>query len=74
MRKPEKIPFCTYNELIKWTIEGWTEKTLISNALYPYFTHRSEISYHEGLLPKDQQIIVSRALTSEMKSYYTKNI
>ena len=50
------------------TIEGWLEKTLISHELHSYFTHRSDISYHEGLLLKDQQIIVSSALRSEMKS------
>ena len=40
----------------------------ISHELHPYFTHHSDISYHEGLLLKDQQIIVSSALRSEMKS------
>ena len=40
--------------LIKYTIEGWPEKSLISQELQPYFTHRSNISYHEGLLLKDQ--------------------
>ena len=40
--------------LIKSTIEGWPEKTLISFESHPYFTHRSDISYHEGLLLKDQ--------------------
>ena len=53
--------------LIKYTIEGWPEKTLISYELHPYFTHRSDISYHEGLLLKDQRIIVPSALRSEMK-------
>ena len=61
--------------LIKYTIEGWTEKTLISQELHPCFTHHSDISYHEGLLLKDQQIVVTSALRSEMKSiYYTKDI
>ena len=54
--------------LIKCTIEGWPEKTLISYELHPYFTHRSDISYHEGLLLKDQRIVVPSALRSEMKS------
>ena len=30
--------------LIKYTIEGWLGKTLISYELHPYFTHRSDIS------------------------------
>ena len=54
--------------LIKYTIERWPEKTLISYELHPYFTHRSDISYHEGLLFKDQPIIVPSALRSKMKS------
>ena len=54
--------------LIKYTIEGWPKKTLISYELHPYFTHCSDISYHEGLLLKDQRIIVPIALRSEMKS------
>ena len=41
---------------------------LIPHELHPYFTHRSDISYHEGLLLKDQRIIVPSALRSEMKS------
>ena len=61
--------------LIKYTTEGWPEKTLISQELHPCFTHHSDISYHEGLLLKDQQIVVTSALRSEMKSiYYTKDI
>ena len=43
------------------------KKTFISHELQPYFTHRSNISYHEGLLLIDQQIIVPSALRSEMK-------
>ena len=53
--------------LIKYTIEGLPEKTLISHELHPYFTHRSDISYHEGPLLKDQRIIVPAPLRSEMK-------
>ena len=45
-----------------------TRKDLISHELHPYFTHRSDISYHERLLLKDQRIIVSSALRSKMKS------
>ena len=40
--------------LIKYSIEDWPEKILISYELLPYFTQRSDISYHEGLLLKDQ--------------------
>ena len=54
--------------LIKYTIEGWPEKFLISQELHPYFIYRSDISYHEGLVFKDQRIVVPSALRSEMKS------
>ena len=47
--------------LIKYTIEGWPEKSLISQELQPYFSHRSDISYHEGLLLKDQGSVVPSA-------------
>ena len=40
--------------LIKYTIEGWPEKSLISQKLHPYFTHCSDMSYQEELLLKDQ--------------------
>ena len=40
--------------LIKCTIKGWSGKSLISQELHPYFSHRSDISYHKGLLLKDQ--------------------
>ena len=53
--------------LIKYTIEGWPEKTLMSHELHPYFTHRSDISCHKGLLLKNQRIVVPSALRSEMK-------
>ena len=39
---------------MKYSIEDWPEKFLISYELLPYFTHRSDISCHEGLLLKDQ--------------------
>ena len=28
--------------IIKYTVEGWWEKSLISQELHPYFTHRSD--------------------------------
>ena len=54
--------------LIKYASEGWPEKTFISHGLHLYCTHRSDISYHEGLLVQAQQIVVPKALRSEMKS------
>ena len=52
--------------LIKYTIEGWPEKTLTSHELHPYFTHSSDISYNERLLLKNQRIIVPSTLRSEI--------
>ena len=40
--------------LVKYIIESWPEKSFISQQLPPYFTHRSDTYYHEGLLLKDQ--------------------
>ena len=54
--------------LIKCTIEGWLEKSLISQDLHPCFTHHSDITNYEGLLLKDKQIVVPSALRSEIKS------
>ena len=62
----QKIPILQTH--IKYAIEGWPEKTLISHELRPYFSHRSDISYHEGLLLKDQWIIVPSTLRFEMES------
>ena len=48
-------------------VELWPEKSLILKELHPYFSHRSDISYHERLLLKDQRFVVPSALRSEMK-------
>ena len=48
--------------LLTYTIEAWLEETFIPHQFQPYFTHRSDISYHKRLLLKDQEIIVPSAL------------
>ena len=50
-----------WQTLKKYTIESWHEKTLISYELDPYFTHLSDIYYHEELL-NYQRIVVPSAL------------
>ena len=40
----------------------------IPKELFPYYSHRSEITYHEGILLKNQWIIAPTTLHSEMKS------
>lgn len=59
-QKTQKDPI--FQTLLKSTIGSWSEKTFIPHQLRPYFTHHSDISYHEALLLKDQQIIVPSSL------------
>ena len=53
--------------LICYTINGWPEKYQVPKELFPYYSHRSEITYHEEILLKNQRIIVHTTLLSEMK-------
>ena len=39
--------------LICYTINGWPEKRQVLKELFPYYSHRSEITYHEGILLKN---------------------
>ena len=54
--------------LICYAINGWPEKHQVPKELFPYYSHRSEIKYHEGILLKNQRIIVPTTLHSEVKS------
>ena len=54
--------------LICYTINGWPEKYQVPKELFPYYSHRSEITYHEEIFLKNQRIIVHTTLLSEMKS------
>ena len=54
--------------LICYTINGWPEKHQVPKELFPYYSHRCEITYHEGILLKNQRIIVPTPLRSEIKS------
>ena len=53
--------------LICYTSNGWPEKHQVMKELFPYYSHRSEITYHGGILLKNQRIIVSTTLRSEIK-------
>ena len=53
---------------ICYTFNGWPEKHQIPKELFPYYSHRSEITYHEVILLKNQIIIVPITLRTEMKS------
>ena len=47
-------------------INGWPEKHQISKQVFPDYSHRSEITYHEGILLKNERIIVPTSLRSKM--------
>ena len=51
--------------LICYTINGWREKHQVPKELFPYYSHCSEIMYLEGILLKNQRIIVPTTLCCE---------
>ena len=57
----------TVQTLITYTTHEWPEKHLIPTDLHPYYTHRSDITFCEGVL-KSKWIIVPTTLRAEMKS------
>ncbi len=54
-------------QLVNFTLHGWPAKHNIPHVVKPYYSIRSEIVYHEGLLLKGQRIIVPSSLRSTMK-------
>ena len=54
--------------LTTYTTHEWPEKHLIPTDLFPYYTHHSNITFCDGILLKNQQIIVPTTLQAEMKS------
>ena len=60
--------------LITYTTHEWPEKHLTSTDLLPYYTHRSDITSCEGILLKNERIIVPTTFRAEMKSLITKEI
>ena len=51
-----------------YTTHEWPEKHVILKDLLPYYTHRSDITFCEGILLKNERIIVPTTLRAEMKS------
>ena len=45
-----------------YAIHEWPEKHLIPTELLPYYTHRSDITFCEGILLKNERIIVPTTL------------
>ena len=54
--------------LICYTINVWQKKTSNAKRGISYYSHRCEITYHEGILLKNRRNIVPTTLHSEMKS------
>ena len=54
--------------LITYTTHEWPEKHLIPTDLLLYYTHRSDITFCEGIILKNERIIVLTTLRAEMKS------
>ena len=54
--------------LITYSTHEWPEKHLIPTDLLLYYTHHSDITFCEGILLKNERIIVPTTLRAEMKS------
>ena len=54
--------------LITYATHEWPEKHLIPTDLLPYYTHRSDIIFCEGILLKNERTIVRTTFQAEMKS------
>ena len=54
--------------LITYTTHEWPEKRLISTDLLLYYTHRSDITFCDGIILKNERVIVPTTLRAEMKA------
>ena len=54
--------------LATYATHEWPEKHLIPTDLLPYYTHHSDITFCEGILLKNEWIIVPTSLWANMKS------
>ena len=54
--------------LITYTIHEWPEKHLMPTDFLPYYAHCSDTTFCEGILLKNERIIVPTTLRGEMKS------
>ena len=55
--------------LTTYTIHEWREKPLTPTNFLPYYTHCNDITFCEGILLKNERIIVPTTLQAEMKSF-----
>ena len=53
--------------LITYVIHEWREKHLIPTDLVSYYTHCSDITFCEGILLKNERIVVLTTLRTEIK-------
>ena len=51
-----------FQTLITYKTHEWPEKHLIPTDLHPYYTHRSDITFCECILLKNERIIVPTTL------------
>ena len=59
-----KDEICT--KLIEYTEEGWPNKNEIQETIMPYYSIRNTITHIDGLIFKDQLLIVPNTLRKEM--------
>ena len=57
-----------FQTLITFTIHEWSEKHLMPTDFLPYYTHCSDTTFCEGILLKNERMIVPTTLRGEMKS------
>ena len=55
--------------LTTYTTHEWPEKRVIPTDLLPYYTHRSDTTFCEGILLKNERMIVPTTLRAEMKLF-----
>ena len=60
--------------LITYTTHEWPEKHLIPTDLLPYYIHHSDITFCEGILLKNERIIVPTTLSSRNEIPYPPRI
>ena len=51
--------------ILKYCQEGWPDKSLLNQALKPYWDAQGELTEGDGLLMHDQRIVVPKALQAE---------
>ena len=53
--------------LTTYITHEWSEKHIIPTDLLTYYTHRSDITFCDGILLKNERMIIPTTLRAEMK-------